>query len=258
MVALADKPLTAKARTFEKVVNRRADLRLRLIPAEMRSQLEASLELTDLWVRSGVRLTNFHRWYDAAVGRWVSEDPVGFAAGDANIYRYVGNEVSDTYDLSGLSKIRGKKKLSQGRFWIKVGDETYSGTDAQEFEDAIDEIESNGDTADRIIVKGHGNEEGVYDDDGNPFIEVRGKGINVNDGRKNSTLENITDGNTQINLRGCSTNEAAEKLAENLDGPGNDDGPNVTGTPIPVIGIPWTPIAVGPWNNHDGDDMKKH
>ena len=34
---------------------------------------------------------NLNRWYDARVGRWLSEDPVGFAAGDGNLYRYVGN-----------------------------------------------------------------------------------------------------------------------------------------------------------------------
>ncbi len=31
------------------------------------------------------------RWYAADVGRFVSEDPIGFAAGDANIYRYCRN-----------------------------------------------------------------------------------------------------------------------------------------------------------------------
>ena len=27
---------------------------------------------------------NLNRWYDASTGRWISEDPIGFAAGDAN------------------------------------------------------------------------------------------------------------------------------------------------------------------------------
>ena len=30
------------------------------------------------------------RYYDPAMGRFISEDPIGFNAGDANIYRYVG------------------------------------------------------------------------------------------------------------------------------------------------------------------------
>jgi RHS repeat-associated protein len=46
---------------------------------------------------------NLNRWYDSSVGRWLSEDPIGFAAGDANLYRYVGNSPINTTDPSGLS-----------------------------------------------------------------------------------------------------------------------------------------------------------
>ena len=45
---------------------------------------------------------NLHRWYDAEVGRWVSEDPIGFAAGDANLARYGGNGPANDVDPSGL------------------------------------------------------------------------------------------------------------------------------------------------------------
>ena len=45
---------------------------------------------------------NLNRWYDARVGRWLSEDPIGFAAGDANLYRYVGNSVMIRVDPAGL------------------------------------------------------------------------------------------------------------------------------------------------------------
>jgi RHS repeat-associated protein len=31
---------------------------------------------------------NRARWYDAKVGRWLSEDPIGFSAGDHNLQRY--------------------------------------------------------------------------------------------------------------------------------------------------------------------------
>jgi RHS repeat-associated protein len=41
------------------------------------------------------------RYYDAAVGRFISEDPIGFAAGDTNIYRYVGNSPTNYNDPSG-------------------------------------------------------------------------------------------------------------------------------------------------------------
>ena len=42
------------------------------------------------------------RWYDPGTGRFLSEDPIGYDAGDSNLYRYVGNEPGDTVDPSGL------------------------------------------------------------------------------------------------------------------------------------------------------------
>jgi RHS repeat-associated protein len=42
------------------------------------------------------------RYYDSAVGRFISEDPIGFEAGDTNIYRYVGNNAVNAIDPSGL------------------------------------------------------------------------------------------------------------------------------------------------------------
>ena len=46
---------------------------------------------------------NYHRarWYDPLTGKWMSEDPIGFAAGDANVTRYVGNGVLNGVDPSG-------------------------------------------------------------------------------------------------------------------------------------------------------------
>ena len=45
---------------------------------------------------------NLNRWYDPAVGRWLSEDPIGFNAGDENLYRYVGNCPVAASDSVGL------------------------------------------------------------------------------------------------------------------------------------------------------------
>lgn len=38
----------------------------------------------------------------ADTGRWLTEDPVGFAAGDTNLYRYVGNSPTNVSDPTGL------------------------------------------------------------------------------------------------------------------------------------------------------------
>ncbi|WP_162006893.1 RHS repeat protein, partial [Roseimaritima sediminicola] len=47
---------------------------------------------------------NRARWYDPTTGRWLSQDPIGFAAGDANLYRYVGNGPTTRIDPSGLQE----------------------------------------------------------------------------------------------------------------------------------------------------------
>ncbi|MEW4451991.1 RHS repeat-associated core domain-containing protein [Bremerella sp. JC817] len=44
---------------------------------------------------------NRARYYDAAVGRWTGEDPLGFEAGDENLSRYAGNSVLHFADPSG-------------------------------------------------------------------------------------------------------------------------------------------------------------
>ena len=47
---------------------------------------------------------NSARWYDPATGGWLGEDPDGFAAGDANLYRYVGNGTTYKVDPTGLAE----------------------------------------------------------------------------------------------------------------------------------------------------------
>jgi len=45
------------------------------------------------------------RWYDAQTGKFISEDPLGFAAGDYNLSRYVENDPINKKDPSGLKII---------------------------------------------------------------------------------------------------------------------------------------------------------
>ncbi len=40
--------------------------------------------------------------YDPTIGRWISEDPIGFEGGDPNLYRYVGNSPTNFTDPDGL------------------------------------------------------------------------------------------------------------------------------------------------------------
>ncbi|MCE9554482.1 MAG: hypothetical protein K8T91_14045 [Planctomycetes bacterium] len=45
------------------------------------------------------------RYYDAIVGRFISEDPIGFQAEDANLYRYVYNSPLNHTDAFGLQAV---------------------------------------------------------------------------------------------------------------------------------------------------------
>jgi RHS repeat-associated protein len=45
------------------------------------------------------------RYYDPVVGRFIGEDLIGFAGGDANLYRYVGNSPVNFVDPFGLLTI---------------------------------------------------------------------------------------------------------------------------------------------------------
>jgi len=42
------------------------------------------------------------RYYDPSVGRFLSEDPIGFAGGDLSFYTYVSNSVAGLFDQFGL------------------------------------------------------------------------------------------------------------------------------------------------------------
>jgi hypothetical protein len=43
--------------------------------------------------------------YDPSIGRWLQEDPIGFDAGDVNLYRYTKNNPVSERDPSGLLSV---------------------------------------------------------------------------------------------------------------------------------------------------------
>ena len=52
------------------------------------------------------------RYYDSFTGQFISSDPIGFAAGDANLYRYVGNKPLNAIDPFGLASTNLTKLLT--------------------------------------------------------------------------------------------------------------------------------------------------
>jgi RHS repeat-associated protein len=57
---------------------------------------------------------NRNRYYSPQTGRFISQDPIGFNAGDENLYRYVANSPTNATDPSGLIDHR---KTPSGRPW---------------------------------------------------------------------------------------------------------------------------------------------
>jgi RHS repeat-associated protein len=56
---------------------------------------------------------NLNRWYDPQAGRWTSEDPEEYEAGDSNLYRYCSNAPVNQTDPSGLWSWDGD--------WLQMG-----------------------------------------------------------------------------------------------------------------------------------------
>ncbi len=96
---------------------------------------------------------NLHRWYDPAVGRWMSEDPIGFKGRDANLYAYVGNSSVNATDPSGragvvsvwieeidsgysamISPVNGS---TQAAGWTKIGDNLWQAGEGATFEGLV-------------------------------------------------------------------------------------------------------------------------
>ncbi|MFQ3594036.1 MAG: RHS repeat-associated core domain-containing protein, partial [Gemmataceae bacterium] len=74
------------------------------------------------------------RYYDPATGRFLGEDPLGFAAGDANFYRYVGNQPTGRIDPMGLDwsdRVAGWIGVDNVRSWDNVLGDYRTGWFAQ-------------------------------------------------------------------------------------------------------------------------------
>jgi RHS repeat-associated protein len=61
------------------------------------------------------------RYYDANTGRFISKDPIGFSAGDANLYRYVGNNPVNWVDPEGLFGLDTIGRWLGKEAWKQIG-----------------------------------------------------------------------------------------------------------------------------------------
>jgi RHS repeat-associated protein len=71
------------------------------------------------------RWTGRARYHLAEIARWLGEDPLGFEAGDANLYRYVGNQVTLAVDANGLKfqPVKANKLVLQVQVQFKFNGE---------------------------------------------------------------------------------------------------------------------------------------
>ena len=57
------------------------------------------------WVENRIGAYRCARYYDPTIGRFISEDPLGFDGGDVNYYAYVHNNPINLWDAFGLSSL---------------------------------------------------------------------------------------------------------------------------------------------------------
>ena len=67
------------------------------------SSIATSYQYTGIEYASDTGLYYYrNRWYDPEIGLFISEDPIGFAGGDVNLYGYVGNNPHGYIDPFGF------------------------------------------------------------------------------------------------------------------------------------------------------------
>jgi RHS repeat-associated protein len=71
---------------------------------------------------------NRARWYNPATGSFLTRDPTGYAAGDANLYRYVANNPLAFTDPTGLSGSGGSGGSGGSSGGVPAGPSGGSGT----------------------------------------------------------------------------------------------------------------------------------
>ena len=71
---------------------------------------------------------NRARYYDAAIGQWISEDPITFMAGDSNLRRYVSNSPASFTDSTGTT-VEGPFDNGDGRRFYNVYSSAMLGED---------------------------------------------------------------------------------------------------------------------------------
>jgi RHS repeat-associated protein len=222
---------------------------------------------------------NLNRWYDPVTQRWASEDPIGVTGGQTNVCVYCGNAPNNSFDPSGLATPKGKQRIHESwlddviefvhehggnripAVWIEMsvnlvgsqwheigGSNVRKGTvsSPEELLAFFRQIDAGNAKIATLVIKGHGYEEGVVDNQGKDMFIVRDGRVYLAGVDVTNLLRRITNEYTTIDLRACNADPAADELAKIL---GN--GATVTGIPTKGINVPGTPSTIAPlWRSH--------
>lgn len=140
--------------------------------------------------------------------------------------------------------------FKQQYIYVETADgDIYYPKDGDGLVDVLNDIESDGDTIKHLVLKGHGSPEMIEVGSGGDILTTGGGRViigNINDPNDTTditdVLDNVTDGDTDIELRGCWTSQLASDVNDALGG-----DPDVSGSVTPVVGIPWGPFTFGPY-----------
>lgn len=140
--------------------------------------------------------------------------------------------------------------FKQQYIYVETADgDIYYPKDGDGLIDVLNDIESDGDTVKHLVIKGHGSPEMIEVGSGGDILTTGGGRViigNINDPNDSTditdVLNDVTDGDTDIELRGCWTSQLASDVNDALGG-----DPDVSGSVTPVVGIPWGPFTFGPY-----------
>jgi RHS repeat-associated protein len=185
------------------------------------------------------------RYYSPELGRWLSRDPAQ-EKGGYNPYNFCDNDPCNAIDILGLAVVKICYKDCCGK---EICKET---SDGQELVDLLNEIESTGGKITTANIKDHAGSETQGVGGGDSIIVSADGTISITTGEKNgvptsadvtSTLQNITDSGTKINLNGCKTARGDDSISQRLSNALPDA--TVSGNLKYAITIPFTSHSIG-------------
>jgi len=186
---------------------------------------------------------------------WISVEADGsiVVSDEAGLWAYfeTNETLSITVSVSdGFSNVIDQFILSKKTNWIDQSEIWYADSDGNSYNpvtatqliSGLQTIRNNGDQVTKLIIKGHAftaDGGGIEVGDDGEYLTVAGDDIYIGDIEVTQLLNDVTNGNSEIVLRGCFSKVTADRVEAKLD------GADVFGAVRFVIGIPGTTWGFG-------------